>query len=210
MHSAKTDAPGERKAVLRQIARADALHGDDGAVIQRLDARQNFQQRGFAGAVAADNAGAFLGIDQPVEIFEKEFGAEAFPGSGKLNHASVARCPTSSSTLCGRIVDQNPSTAFAKHHLVAPAEFLHELRPHADMAGRTTSLIDFGDRDPAAGFAQPFIFLQNDGRDFSSDFGSGVPAVPRELSRRLRFCRAPALFPHPPAVSLQRETSPPL
>src|ERR1035438_9923103 len=87
-------ASGERKTVLRQVARADALHGYYGAVVERLKTSKNLQQRRFAGAVSTDNTSAFLRVDKPIEIFEKDFGAEAFPGSGKLNHASLARFPT--------------------------------------------------------------------------------------------------------------------
>ena len=43
-------------------------------------------QRGFAGAVGADQADAVAGRDQPVRVFEEEFVAEAFSGAGKLNH----------------------------------------------------------------------------------------------------------------------------
>ena len=44
-------------------------------------------QRGFAGAVGADQAHARLGRDQPVGIFEQEFVAVAFAGGGELDHA---------------------------------------------------------------------------------------------------------------------------
>ena len=66
-------AAGERDAVLRQIAGADAFHHVDGAVIERFDAGEDFEQRGFAGAVGADDADALLRRDQPVEVFETEF-----------------------------------------------------------------------------------------------------------------------------------------
>ena len=75
-------APGERDAILRQIARADAFHHVDGAVVEPLDSGEHFQERRFAGAVGADDADALLRRDQPVEIFKKNFGSEAFPGGG--------------------------------------------------------------------------------------------------------------------------------
>ena len=84
MHSAKTRAAGERQSVLRQIALRDALGEADGAVIERLHAAQDLEQRGFAGAVAADQAGALLGRDQPVAIFEEKFVAETFPGAVRV------------------------------------------------------------------------------------------------------------------------------
>ena len=79
-------AAGKREAVLRQIALRDALGMADGAVVERLHAAQNFQQRGFAGAVRADQAGALLGRDQPVAIFEQKFVAETFSGALELDH----------------------------------------------------------------------------------------------------------------------------
>ena len=42
----------ETQAILRQIAEGGVLGGGDGAVVERLDAAQHLQQRGFAGAVA--------------------------------------------------------------------------------------------------------------------------------------------------------------
>ena len=47
---------------------------------------QDFHQRGFAGAVAADQANAVVAGNQPVDVFEEEFVAETFSGAGKLDH----------------------------------------------------------------------------------------------------------------------------
>ena len=47
---------------------------------------ENFQERGFAGAVRADQADAVFGRDQPVRSFEQELVAKAFSGAGELNH----------------------------------------------------------------------------------------------------------------------------
>ena len=47
---------------------------------------EHLEQRRFAGAVGADDADALVGRDQPVEVFEEDFGAEAFSGPGELNH----------------------------------------------------------------------------------------------------------------------------
>ncbi len=56
------------------------------AVVERLDAAEDFQQRGFAGAVGAHQPDAIVRRDEPVEIFEQELGAEAFAGRGELDH----------------------------------------------------------------------------------------------------------------------------
>ena len=45
-----------------------------------------FEQRRFAGAVGADEAGALVGRDQPVEIFKQDFGAKALGCACELNH----------------------------------------------------------------------------------------------------------------------------
>ena len=81
-------AAGKRKPFLRQIADGDAaLHGD-GAGIEALDPGQHFQQRRFAGAVGAHDAGALLRRHQPAGVFKKDFGPVAFPGPAELNHGS--------------------------------------------------------------------------------------------------------------------------
>ena len=79
-------AAGKREAFLRQVADGDALLGGDGAGIEALDAGQHFEQRRFAGAVGAHDAGALVGRDQPVDVLEKDFGAVAFAGPGELDH----------------------------------------------------------------------------------------------------------------------------
>ena len=79
-------AAGEREAVLREVADAGALLGDHGAGIEAFDAGQHLEQRRFAGAVGADDAGALVGRDQPVGIFKKDFGAVAFACPGELDH----------------------------------------------------------------------------------------------------------------------------
>ena len=48
--------------------------------------RDDFEQRGFAGAIAADQPDAVLGRDQPVEIIEQKFVSESFAGRGELQH----------------------------------------------------------------------------------------------------------------------------
>ena len=79
-------AAGEREAVLRKISGRCAFGDDQAAVVERVHARENFHQRGLAGAVAADQADAVVGRDEPVRVFEEEFVAETFSGAGKLNH----------------------------------------------------------------------------------------------------------------------------
>jgi len=51
----------------------------DGAIVERLHPAQDLEQRRFAGAVRADQPGAFFGRDQPVAPFEQKLVAEAFP-----------------------------------------------------------------------------------------------------------------------------------
>ncbi len=60
---------------------------DDRPVVERFDAADHFQQSGFAGAVAADQTGAFLGRDQPVQVFKKQFMSEALASAGELQHS---------------------------------------------------------------------------------------------------------------------------
>jgi len=84
-------AAGEIDAVLREVAGADAFGGVDAAVIEVFDAGEDFEKRGFAGAVGADDADALLGRDEPVQVFKQDAGAEAFPGFGKLNHVGLWR-----------------------------------------------------------------------------------------------------------------------
>ncbi len=85
----KDGAAGKRETFLRQVADAGALHGDDSAGIEAVHAGQDFQERGFAGAVGAHDAGALVGRDQPVQVLEECFGAKAFGGPGELDHLGV-------------------------------------------------------------------------------------------------------------------------
>ena len=58
---AKDAAAGKRQAVLRQVSGADALGGAERAVVERFHPRQHLEQRGFAGAIGAHQAGAVFG-----------------------------------------------------------------------------------------------------------------------------------------------------
>ena len=89
MASAKHGAAGERQPVLRKIADGHALGEADRSVVERFHAAQNFEQRGFAGAVAADQAGALARRDQPVAVFKQELVAETFSGTLELDHVCV-------------------------------------------------------------------------------------------------------------------------
>src|SRR5215469_4964883 len=75
-------AAGEREAILREVAEGHALDVRALAVVERLDAREDFEQRGLAGAVAADKSGALIRRDEPVDVFKEEFRAESFAGCG--------------------------------------------------------------------------------------------------------------------------------
>ena len=73
-------APGKRQAVLRQVAGGDPFGKADLAVVERLEARQGLEQGGLARAVRAHQAHAVARRDEPVEIFEQQFGAETLSG----------------------------------------------------------------------------------------------------------------------------------
>ena len=77
----------EGEAILREIAEGHAFDAGELAVVEGFDAAEDFEQGGFAGAVAADEAGALVRRDEPVGVFEEEFLAEAFAGGGELEHA---------------------------------------------------------------------------------------------------------------------------
>ena len=86
MHSAKTVRPESERPSCGKIAGGRAFGDDERAVVESVEAGENLHQRGFAGAVRADQADAVVGRDQPVDVFEKKFVAETFSGAGKLNH----------------------------------------------------------------------------------------------------------------------------
>src|SRR5580658_1126554 len=75
-------AAGEREAVLWQIAQGHALGVCALAVVERLDAREDLEQSGLAGAVAADKTSALIRCDEPVDVLKEQFRAESFAGSG--------------------------------------------------------------------------------------------------------------------------------
>ena len=56
------------------------------AGIEPFDSRQDLEQRRFAGAVGAHDAGALVGRHQPVGIFKEDFGAVTFSRPGELDH----------------------------------------------------------------------------------------------------------------------------
>ena len=72
-------APGKRHAVLRKIAGGRSLGGEKGSVVERLDARQHFQQRRFAGAVAADQADALPLLTTQLRPSKRVFEPKCFP-----------------------------------------------------------------------------------------------------------------------------------
>jgi hypothetical protein len=82
-------AAGKRQAVLRQVAEGDALLHGDGAGVETLDAGEHFQQRRFTGAVRAHQAGALVGGDHPVEMFEENLGAVALSRPVELDHGGL-------------------------------------------------------------------------------------------------------------------------
>lgn len=52
-------------------------------VLERQQVANTVMQVGYVGA---HDAGALVGCDQPVQVLEKCFGAEALGGPGELNH----------------------------------------------------------------------------------------------------------------------------
>ena len=75
------DGPaGELEPFLRQIADADAARLIEGAVIEGLEAGKNLHQRGFAGAVGADQRSFFVVADEPIRLEEEHSRPESFPG----------------------------------------------------------------------------------------------------------------------------------
>ena len=77
----------EGEAVLREVAEGHAFDAGELAVVEGFDAGEDFEQGGFAGAVAADQASALVRRDEPVGVFKEEFLAEAFAGGGELEHS---------------------------------------------------------------------------------------------------------------------------
>ena len=81
-------APGQREAVLGKVSGRGAFGDHERAVVEGVHAGENLHQRGLAGAVAADQADVIVVGNQPVDVFEEQFVAEAFSGAGKLDHIS--------------------------------------------------------------------------------------------------------------------------
>ncbi len=81
-------AAGERKPFLGKVPDGDSFLRGDGARIEALHPAQDLEQRGFPCAIGADDADAFVGCDQPVDRFKKDFGAVPFACPGELNHSS--------------------------------------------------------------------------------------------------------------------------
>src|SRR5271166_2234697 len=62
---------GELQAILRQVAVSRVLCGGDVAVVERLHAAKNLQQRRLTRAIGADQADAFVRRDQPIQVVEE-------------------------------------------------------------------------------------------------------------------------------------------
>ncbi len=69
------------EAVLRKVAEGHALGAGESAIVEGLASGEDLEEGGFAGAVAADEAGALVRSDEPVDVFKEEFLAEAFAGA---------------------------------------------------------------------------------------------------------------------------------
>ena len=64
-------AAAELEAVLWKITDAHAAGLLHGAVVEMLEPGEYLHQRGFAGAIGADERGFFLGADEPVGVEEQ-------------------------------------------------------------------------------------------------------------------------------------------
>ena len=64
-------SPAKRETILRQIAARDPLRHDKGAIIQGLKTGYRLQKSGLTGSVAAHDADAVRGIDQPIEAVKQ-------------------------------------------------------------------------------------------------------------------------------------------
>src|ERR1035441_7247323 len=108
-------AAGEREAILRQIAGAGAASDAEAAVFERLNARQNLEQSGFAGAIGAHQASAIFRSDQPVQVLKQQLVAEALASAGKLDHREKTFLVSSFSCLVRNVerpsqINQKPET----------------------------------------------------------------------------------------------------
>src|SRR5271170_6891609 len=82
-------AAGEREAILRQVSDAHAFSALDLTVVEAVESGKDLHERGFAGAVRADQSSALVGSDQPVGILKEKLGAESLAGPGELQHGSI-------------------------------------------------------------------------------------------------------------------------
>jgi hypothetical protein len=82
----KDGLAAEGETILREVAEGHAFDAGELAVVEGLEAGEDLEQSGFAGAVAADEAGALVRRDEPVGVFKEELGAETFAGGGELEH----------------------------------------------------------------------------------------------------------------------------
>ena len=85
----KDGTAGQLQAFLRQVANAHALGLLHHAIVQQLEAGQDLHERGFAGAIGADQCGFFACTDKPVGLKEENTRAEAFAGFLEREHSSI-------------------------------------------------------------------------------------------------------------------------
>ncbi len=100
-------AAREAQAFLRQVADAHAARLLHAAVVERLEAGQHLHQRGFAGAVGADQRGSFLVSDQPVGLKKQDARTEALAGILQREHcisifAESEKIPASGAKIGGK------------------------------------------------------------------------------------------------------------
>jgi hypothetical protein len=71
---------------VRQIADAHAAGLLEGAVVERFKPGEDLHERGFAGAVGADERGFFFGADEPVGLEKQDARAKALAGILQREH----------------------------------------------------------------------------------------------------------------------------
>ena len=82
-------SPGQPQPLLRQIADAHAARLLHHPVVERLETRQHLHQRGFAGAVCADQRSLFVAPDQPVGLGKQHARPKALSGILQREHSSL-------------------------------------------------------------------------------------------------------------------------
>ena len=79
-----------RRFVLREVLHHDLVALGPRAGVRRLDARQHAHQRGFAGAVRADERDAIAALDVHVDAVEHDARAVGLAHVAQIEHRAAA------------------------------------------------------------------------------------------------------------------------